>query len=349
MRMATTSKHPRNPDRKTMKNRKTVAQVVVLCTLVAALAGTAMLPANAEVRTAAPTRQTFQTGETSLGAVVDGNGTLIRGTAQSATRLGPGRYEVTFKTNVSKCAYTATIGHPGDQLVFNPALVFTAGGHASNKGVYVETKNLGGGLSDAPFHLNVNCSQKDRAVVDGNGTLIRGTAQSATRLGPGRYEVTFKTNVSKCAYTATIGHPGDQLVFNPALVFTAGGHASNKGVYIETKNLGGGLSDAPFHLNVNCSQKDRAVVDGNGTLIRGTAQSATRLGPGRYEVTFKTNVSKCAYTATIGHPGDQLVFHPHLVFTAGGHASNKGVYIETKNLGGGLSDAPFHLNLTCKN
>ncbi|MGN7250371.1 MULTISPECIES: hypothetical protein [unclassified Arthrobacter] len=55
------------------------------------------------------------------------------------------------------------------------------------------------------------------------------------------------------------------------------------------------------------------------------------------------------YTAIIGHPGDQLVFRPHLVFTAGGHVSSKGVYIATKNLSGGLSDAPFHLNVTCKN
>ena len=139
-----------------MKNRSS-AKAGVLCALVAALAGTAMLPASADVRAAAPTRQTLQADATSLEAVVDGNGTLIRGSAQSATRLGPGRYEVTFKTNVSKCAYTATIGHPGDQLVFNPGLVFTAGGHASNKGVYIETKNLGGGLSDAPFHLNVTC------------------------------------------------------------------------------------------------------------------------------------------------------------------------------------------------
>ena len=228
------------------------ARICVALALMATATAPAIAPALADAGTSAASRPSPQADGSPLGAVVDGNGALVRGTARSVTRLGPGRYEVTFKTNVSKCAYTATIGHPGDQLVFHPHLVFTASGHHSNRGVYVETKNLGGGLSDAPFHLNVTCPPKGTAVVDGNGALVRGTARSVTRLGPGRYEVTFKTNVSKCAYTATIGHPGDQLVFHPHLVFTASGHHSNRGVYVETKNLGGGLSDAPFHLNVTC-------------------------------------------------------------------------------------------------
>ena len=55
------------------------------------------------------------------------------------------------------CAYLATIGDPADKLVYNPGLVFTAGGHGGPNGVYVETKNLGGGLTDYPYHLNVVC------------------------------------------------------------------------------------------------------------------------------------------------------------------------------------------------
>jgi hypothetical protein len=60
---------------------------------------------------------------------------------------------------VSHCAYTATVGDPSNKLVFNPGLVFTAGGHQSKSGVYVETKGLAGGLGDYPFHLAVNCSK----------------------------------------------------------------------------------------------------------------------------------------------------------------------------------------------
>jgi hypothetical protein len=280
-------------------------------------------------------------------AVVGQDGKLIRGDAGtvSALRYGQGRYEVSFNSAVTACGYTATIGDPGNALVFNPGLVFTAGGHNSANGVYVETKNLGGGLTDFPFHLSVNCTS-DYAVVNATGGLVRGDARSVARLGVGRFEVTFAGPVSNCSYTATIGDPGNALVFNPGLVFTAGGHNSGNGVYVETKNLGGGLTDFPFHVSANCTS-DFAVVNATGGLVRGDAKSAARLGVGRFEVAFAGPVSNCSYTATIGDPGNALVFNPGLVFTAGGHNSGNGVYVETKNLGGGLTDFPFHLRCNC--
>ena len=72
---------------------------------------------------------------------------------------GSGRYEVTFSANVSRCAYIATIIR---NPISNPSLaavqVFTAGGHLSHDGVYVETKNVGSGLTDGPFlNLVVDC------------------------------------------------------------------------------------------------------------------------------------------------------------------------------------------------
>jgi hypothetical protein len=287
-------------------------------------------------------------------AVIDANGTLVRGVSTtSSVRLGTGRYEVSFNKDVRQCAYTATIGDRANGLVYSPGLVFTAGGHLSNNGVYVETKNLGGGLTDYPFHLDVNCGEGDRAVINGP-TLVRGSATSVTRLGTGRYEVSFRYDVRSCVYTATIGDPTNGLVYNPGLVFTASGHLSNNGVYVETKNLGGGLTDYPFHLSVHCyvdpfGQSDRrAVVNAGGGLVRGLgAQSVLRLGPGRYEVFFTRDVRRCGYTATVGDPTNGLVYNPGLVFTASGHLSNNGVYVETKNLGGGLADYPFHLYVAC--
>jgi hypothetical protein len=57
------------------------------------------------------------------------------------------------------------VGEPGKALTYiGPGLVFTAGGHQSNAGVYVETKNLGGGLTDFPFHLAVDCSKPPLAA-----------------------------------------------------------------------------------------------------------------------------------------------------------------------------------------
>ena len=42
-------------------------------------------------------------------------------------------------------------------VVAGECLVFTAGGHNTPNGVYVETKNPGGGLSDYPFHVYAAC------------------------------------------------------------------------------------------------------------------------------------------------------------------------------------------------
>ena len=72
-------------------------------------------------------------------------------------KLGVGQYEVRLPADVSYCAYTATIGDTGNQLQYYPGEVFTAGGRLSSRGVFVETENPGGGLTDYPFHLNVGC------------------------------------------------------------------------------------------------------------------------------------------------------------------------------------------------
>src|SRR3954452_22728725 len=66
----------------------------------------------------------------------------------------------------------------------------------------------------------------------GNG--VTGIAHVST----GQYEVTFNRDVSGCAYVATTRHAFSQAI----QVFTAGGHSSVNGVFIEVKNQGGGLT-----------------------------------------------------------------------------------------------------------
>jgi hypothetical protein len=106
----------------------------------------------------------------------------------------------------------------------------------------------------APFEASANDDGTPAwAVVNAGGALVRGSnGASVAKLGTGRFEVTFAKNVANCAYTATIGDTGNALQYYPGEVFTAGGHASAKGVYVETKNPGGGLSDYPFHLSASC-------------------------------------------------------------------------------------------------
>jgi hypothetical protein len=290
--------------------------------------------------------------ETPKWVVSDYTGKLVRANGVvSFTKVGVGRWEVTFEADVSKCAYVATIGDPADKLVYNPGLVFTASGHGGANGVYVETKNLGGGLADYPYHLWVRCASTDRWVVsDYAGAKVRSANVTAfSKLGIGRWEVTFSSNVRGCAYLATIGDPANKLVYNPGLVFTASGHGGPNGVYVETKNMGGGLADYPWQMQVRCTSSAQWVVsDYSGAKVRGANVTGfSKLGIGRWEVTFNKDVRGCAYLATIGDPADKLVYNPGLVFTAGGHGGPNGVYVETKNLGGGLTDYPYHLNVVC--
>ena len=280
--------------------------------------------------------------------VSDYSGNYVRGSGVDGfTHLGTGRWEVTFDQSMAACSYVATIADPANALVYNPGQVFTAGGHSSVNGVYVETKNPGGGLSDYPFHLQTQCSGQ-WAVSDYSGNYVRGSGVSGfTHLGTGRWEVTFNKSMAACDYVATIGDPANALVYYPGQVFTAGGHSSVNGVYVETKNPGGGLSDFPFHLQTQCSGQ-WAVGDYSGNYVRGSGVSGfTHLGTGRWEVTFNKSMAACSYVATIGDPANALVYYPGQVFTAGGHSSVNGVYVETKNPGGGLSDFPFHLQTAC--
>src|SRR5262249_17391373 len=179
-----------------------------------------------------------QAASANLFASVTANGTLAHGNGvTSVTHIGTGQYEVTFSSNVQSCAYVATTLNAFSQALQS----FTAGGHLSANGVYVETKNQGGGLTDGPFNLAVDCGQPgwSFAVVGYTANLVRASpGTTLTNPGTGRYQVTFPTSISKCAYLASVGDPGNALVFNPSGVYTGSG-PNARTVYIETKNPGG--------------------------------------------------------------------------------------------------------------
>jgi len=239
-----------------------------------------------------------------LFATVNLNGVLISGNGVSAvTYLGPGQYEVTFTQNVSACAYMSTTFNTYSQAIQS----YTAGGHLNANGVYVETKNQGGGLQDGGFNLVVICNVPKQmfAVVGYTANLVRSTPGAVlANPGPGRYTVTFTASVKNCAYLATVADPANGLVFNPSGVYTASG-ANAKTVYIETKNPGGGLqAGVPFHLAVICTNTPRthiAVSKGDGVPVRGSLLTATfRTGLGRYQLVSNEPLPACAVVATRG-------------------------------------------------
>jgi hypothetical protein len=290
-----------------------------------------------------------------LMARVDANGTLLSGGGvASVTKLGPGIYEVGFAIDVSACAFVATTASVGAQAM----QAYTAGGHLDAlKGVYVETKNQGGGLQDRPFDLVVNCSTKgmQQAVVGYAANLVRsspGVIMNA--LGGGRYNLRFPARVSSCAYLATVGDPGNALVFNPAGVYTGSGPDSYT-VYVETKNPGGGLSAGiPFHLSVICSSSPRSyvgVVNDSGLIARGSSlTSAFRNSTGNYTFVTKANIAQnCATVATRGSTNKAVPFNPATIEIASGPASNtRGLQVrDLLFFGGNLANEAFHTASVC--
>jgi hypothetical protein len=288
-----------------------------------------------------------------LFAIVNLNGTLAHGNGVTGvTHIGTGQYEVTFSANVQQCAYVATTVNAYSQAL----QVFTAAGHLGADGVYVETKNQGGGLTDGPFNLVVDCGLPgwSYAVVGYTANLVRSTpGATLSTLGVGRYDVTFAANISRCAYLATVGDPGNGLVFNPNGVYTGSGSNPNT-VYIETKNPGGGLSGGiPFHLAVICptaASAKIAVVAANGRLTRGSSRTRSfSPAPGQYTLITNRPLSACAAVATRGSVNTAVPFDPATVEIVPGPASNT-VGVQVRQLlffGGKLASESFHAALVC--
>jgi hypothetical protein len=287
-------------------------------------------------------------------AVVNMDGSLASGSrdVQGTTYIGTGQYEVTFANDVSNCAYVATTINAYSQAL----QVFTAGGHLSSQGVYVETKNQGGGLTDGPFNLVVVCGSAvtQYAVVDYSANLVRSSpGTTLTPLGSGRYNVSFPSSVGACAYIATVADPGNGLVSNPSGVYTASGGGAGM-VYIETKNTGGGLQDGvPFHLAVICpnpAQSSVIVVMPNGFPKRGSPlTSSFNASTGEYTVVTNADITACATVATRGSVDTSAPFAPATLEIVGGPANNT-IGIEERNLlsfGGDLLNEAFHAAIVC--
>ena len=294
-----------------------------------------------------------QAASANLFASVNANGTLAHGNGvSSVTHIGTGQYEVTFSANVSGCAYVATTVN-----AFSQALqVFTAGGHLSANGVFLQTKNQGGGLTDGPFNLAVDCGLPgwSFAVVGYTANLVRATSGTTlTNLGTGRYDLTFPASVSKCAYLATVGDPGNGVVVNPNGVYTGSGPNAST-VYIETKNTGGGLSAGiPFHLAVICPSAANAkiaVVNASGLPSRGSSlTSSFSSSTGQYTLVTSKALSACATIATRGSVNTTVPFDPATVEITSGPAANTiGVQVRTLlAFGGNLASESFHAGMIC--
>lgn len=99
-----------------------------------------------------------QFGAAQLYAVVLGDGTAVRGAGVlSATRLSTGNYEVLFRRNITNCAWTGTVSQPNFGGSVGPSFLTMAGRSGTFTGVFLQTFNSSGALTDLPFQVQVIC------------------------------------------------------------------------------------------------------------------------------------------------------------------------------------------------
>lgn len=123
-------------------------------------------------------------------------------------------------------------------------------------------QNAVASLQDAVANLATAVSdmqgQNNWAVVASSGNVVRHSGSSdvvGTKLGTGTYDVLFtKADVSKCAYTATIGDVGKAASATPGFITVTGGTVGGipNDVQVQTFDKTGAPADSAFHLHVSC-------------------------------------------------------------------------------------------------
>jgi hypothetical protein len=96
-------------------------------------------------------------------------------------------------------------------------------------------------------------AQSFYAVVGNTGGLARGfQATGAHQLATGTYQVDFSQNITGCAYLGTIGLTGSLGASAPGEITVVGRAGDANGVFVQTFNSAGTLTNLSFHLGILC-------------------------------------------------------------------------------------------------
>lgn len=114
-------------------------------------------------------------------------------------------------------------------------------------------KNLNADRVDDLHAEEIVARAKDLwAVVGADGVLIRNNgAVSSAKVATGEYQVVFGSNMTACAYNATIGS-GDATEAPAGEIGVSQFSGNANAVAVVTRDSGGVKADLPFHLTVNC-------------------------------------------------------------------------------------------------
>jgi hypothetical protein len=273
-----------------------------------------------------------------------------------------GAVRVTFASDVSNCAYVASVGNYRGRAPLYPGLISVASGTGAV--VLVRMTDGAGHLNRRGFQLQVSCPfaavgrrhPSVWAVVDASGSLVRGTlVQSVTKIRTGDYRVKFAAFVTHCAPVATLGDPGTAEITAPGTA--AAKRLDANTIEVDTfdptrRKMSPPYKDKGFHLQVACADQKppdySAVVSDDGSFVRGIdTLGASRIAKGQYEVDFPRDISACSFAGTLGLPGDSGTVVPGMINVATRSGNANAVLVQSFGTDALPADSGFHLAVRC--
>jgi hypothetical protein len=92
------------------------------------------------------------------------------------------------------------------------------------------------------------------AVVNAQGTLVRGAGAVSTTGGDGQYEVVFDRNVTACAYTASVASPDTDIPADGASVVLSVLIDNPNALFVRITQDQVGFALRPFQVIVFCAR-----------------------------------------------------------------------------------------------
>jgi|SRR6185437_8401151 len=131
-----------------------VASALYAMLVTPALAGGHNLPITAPQNAQFP-----PSGHKSFAAVVSAAGHLVRGSGATAASQpeGTGTYEVDFSSDVTGCAYVATLGQTGSKGTADPGMITVVGRSGVPNAIFVTTGDRHGRDKNRSFQVDVGC------------------------------------------------------------------------------------------------------------------------------------------------------------------------------------------------
>lgn len=133
-------------------------------------------------------------------------------------------------------------------LMLAVALAAASGGQALGEGHNLPTNTPGRQAAPGVLHRSLT------AVVTAGGHLVRGTGVTGASQpeGQGTYEVDFETDVTACAYVATLGQTGSVGLSLPGDITVVGRSGIPSAIFVSTSDTKGRLRNRSFQVDVGC-------------------------------------------------------------------------------------------------